>query len=660
MIAESAHKKNNPLAHGWLVVTMTAAYLSALFVQDLTRDLWLLWAVTAFLLTWAATSLWSAAKWGGIDFHFRGIAAPMWVFLVIVLLSTLWSTSISSSFVCAWVVAALPITFLLWTHQTNTAEAWPRLWSLLMIATTGVAAWGIIDVLFGAPLATASFIDSNALGALFNLVFFPTLFRYLNPTDEGGQSRLDRYLPVVALLSMTAGLFATHSRGAIGLWLLLCLVSFCLTAPLGRGRYRIFAALMLVAFANHLADRFSPAGPMKTPILEIENDSSLTHRLMLYRSALEIYKEHPLLGTGLGTFKYHYPAHRDLRENTTTGDLVHNDYLQFLLEGGPLLLLAFAALLLGTLGTLRRIHGPVLLRNRTSRPTPEVMESCGLLLGVLALFMHATVNFIFYSLPLSMLAGLFLAQANKSATPPGGTPGLHLPVRPSVAKACIVVVLGLPCAMLAVDATASYLFVAETRHPWIHEIRGDEIQAHKIATLLLAVRPSNADALRTRASIDHYRAKNSLAQNQQGFARLACRDYLRLLKVRTVDSYGLNGLALLILEFPGLSDCRHPDVGANPEALAKLAIHYNPTSAQPYFTLLDFYESKGLFQEAYELLTQHALPWFEMPIPLGAEMQARAEGRLLLERALVLSRLLKRDADTRALTEILSNHPPAK
>ena len=57
--------------------------------------------------------------------------------------------------------------------------------------------------------------------------------------------------------------------------------------------------------------------------------------------------EHPLLGTGLGTWSYILCAFPPRSEWSTTGYYAHNDYLQLAAEGGLLtLVLLFAGLIL--------------------------------------------------------------------------------------------------------------------------------------------------------------------------------------------------------------------------------------------------------------------------------------------------------------------------
>ena len=56
-------------------------------------------------------------------------------------------------------------------------------------------------------------------------------------------------------------------------------------------------------------------------------------RLLLWESAWQIIKTSPIIGTGIGTFFIVFPAVR-APADSTSGNYLHNDYLQFWLETG--------------------------------------------------------------------------------------------------------------------------------------------------------------------------------------------------------------------------------------------------------------------------------------------------------------------------------------
>ena len=77
-------------------------------------------------------------------------------------------------------------------------------------------------------------------------------------------------------------------------------------------------------------------------------------RLLLMDATLSIYRDNPLTGAGVFVFPLVYRTIREPMDNDSYGSFVHNDYLQFLAEGGPLLV---SALVLFSLATVWRFAG---------------------------------------------------------------------------------------------------------------------------------------------------------------------------------------------------------------------------------------------------------------------------------------------------------------
>ena len=74
-------------------------------------------------------------------------------------------------------------------------------------------------------------------------------------------------------------------------------------------------------------------------------------RAAFFRDGLRIFRDHPILGAGLGGFESLLYGYQDFRYETK---YVHNHYIQVLLDCGPVGLALYAALLVLTLGALSR------------------------------------------------------------------------------------------------------------------------------------------------------------------------------------------------------------------------------------------------------------------------------------------------------------------
>lgn len=137
-------------------------------------------------------------------------------------------------------------------------------------------------------------------------------------------------LMVPLIAAQAAGLWLTQSRAA---W-----AAFLITAGLwilrrieGARRWTAFAALGGLAFGLFI----------------YAQGRELTHGL-IWADTLRLWKEHPLLGCGLGRFHIEFPAYASeaLQARWPQGKVIvnfaHSEYLQVLAETGVLGLLAFA------------------------------------------------------------------------------------------------------------------------------------------------------------------------------------------------------------------------------------------------------------------------------------------------------------------------------
>jgi hypothetical protein len=221
----------------------------------------------------------------------------------------------------------------------------------------------------------------------------------------------------------------------------------------------------------------------------LTQDASTSTRLMIWKSTLAIVRDHPLVGTGWGTFAAHYPAYRDPKENTSSGTLAHNDYLQLASEGGIPALILFGGIVAGLLLQLKSaLRMP---------PSVRTLEAAGLLLAALALFIHAVVNFIFYYAFMNILTGLLVGRAMQLLYPAGlGT--RRIPQLAQVGSATKLLVAGLATLLLAGPLILQ--LVAQTalvgKQPGLAVIKRvwPNADAYSIAKFIAALRPTSVIA----------------------------------------------------------------------------------------------------------------------------------------------------------------------
>jgi O-antigen ligase len=162
--------------------------------------------------------------------------------------------------------------------------------------------------------------------------------------------------------ALFASVFATGSRASAILIGVQIIVLLCLSGRAVR-RTAVKVGIAIVLFTALVG----------LPVLrrQLENPDVLTHRREMLLSALQMTRDRPWMGFGLGTFEIVYPAYAHFDSGARV-DHAHNDWAEWAAEGG----LPFCLMLLGLAGGAIR---------------PAFRSLWGL--GILSVFIHSLVDF---------------------------------------------------------------------------------------------------------------------------------------------------------------------------------------------------------------------------------------------------------------------------
>lgn len=287
------------------------------------------------------------------------------------------------------------------------------------VGATAAAVWALAEAAGGEPRPFASFGNPIFLGTALASSLPVALSRAYS--SEGRASAL--WGAGVAL--QASALALTHSRSAV----LGLLVGLALCA-LARMNGRRLAAAVVTAAGLIAAAAWLFRG------------REWTHGL-IWRDSLALWRAHPLLGCGLGRFHLEFPAFASAAlkarwpEGRVIVNFAHNEYLQTLVETGPLGVAALAAVPVCAWLAMRRDPSA---ENRFDR--------CAAASGALALFASA-----FVSPDLRFGASAFAAFALLGAASPAVPRGVALPA--VVPASALLVFFGLAAqAPLAVRRNA--------------------------------------------------------------------------------------------------------------------------------------------------------------------------------------------------------------
>ncbi|TDI30001.1 MAG: O-antigen ligase domain-containing protein [Acidobacteria bacterium] len=215
-----------------------------------------------------------------------------------------------------------------------------------------------------------------------------------------------RLLPAAAAAAMGLALLLTRSHGAFAA-LLAMVFLWSLTAARRRSRWTLTA--LAVALLGFLVVIWSRDGVVTAGL-----DGPAVLRWRNFQTAVAMFLDRPVAGSGGGGYGAAYPAYRLPGDNETR--FVHNSYLQLLVEHGLTILLPLGAVLM--------VWGRAVRRAARAAPPPLA----GVAFGLGAFLLHNLVDFSGL-LPATLwtacaLAGLLVGQLDA-----GGLPGQAVPGR---------------------------------------------------------------------------------------------------------------------------------------------------------------------------------------------------------------------------------------
>lgn len=533
--------------------------------------------------------------------------------LVLPSLSPLPEISLSTSLA----LAALPAVFLLSRTIAADSMLCRNLELLASAIAVAVMLFGVLEFLIIRIRPSSLFLDSNLLAAFANAFLFAAYGRFLGRWQSAGFRSAFRSAPAAIVTAAILVLIATTSLGGLLCFLAVAGLMTLIAGRRGRAAWQglllmlTLAGLMYQFVYSYQTHRPSPLARIAVEATQdghapANQAGFLTERRELALSALAIYRDQPWYGSGTGTFKALYPAYRSKLDRSTGGNLVHNDYIQFLMEGGPLLLLPLFGILGALLVALAKAWQQ--FGSRSIPASGGDYRRLGFAAGGLALAMQAVPNFVFYAISLSALMGYFLAQirpTSSSATAPAtvrSTPAWLVPAGAALAALILVLFIGLPSAFLHVRSGDCTLRMCA-------QLRRVETSLPQFAKILTAIQPSWLPG--REYLIDFYRLKAEAASSRQErrrFAGEAIFESSTLLARYPLAYPQYLTLAALLETYPDQQDWLAQGVPASPEALYRKALDHDPTLAIARVKLATILRERNELRAAFSLLID-GLEW---------------------------------------------------
>ena len=161
-----------------------------------------------------------------------------------------------------------------------------------------------------------------------------------------------------ALLMSVAIVFSLSRAGILCALFSLILFAACLGLATGFRKYTLLLFFLVAAVVVIAAGVGTEIVVRRFEEAALGRSASWADRLDLSRSGLRLFREFPLWGTGLGTFRFAFERFQSGRFGDHVADFLHNDWLQVFCETGILGgLLVVGAALVFVLGTARAALG---------------------------------------------------------------------------------------------------------------------------------------------------------------------------------------------------------------------------------------------------------------------------------------------------------------
>ena len=300
---------------------------------------------------------------------------PVLAFMVICPFSLFWSNSPMVSLLELPLFLTGPILYFIVVNNIKGEHQINRLLTALLIISSLLGIYGIfqyngIDFAFW----KGNIARSQVFGLFGNVNYFAEYMIVPLPLAISlffaCRNRVHKVLLLVGILVMGGSLILTFTRGSyLAIGISSTFMFFLYLVSRGKGFIKehkkifiiILAFIILVTFLFALPNPLNKSGTViskiksRISISQFTKGSSLKRRIAIWGFTTMIIKDHPILGSGLGTFKYNSLNYQakffDQGENRRLypygiADKVHNEYLQLGAELGMLGLGIFLWLLI--------------------------------------------------------------------------------------------------------------------------------------------------------------------------------------------------------------------------------------------------------------------------------------------------------------------------
>jgi O-antigen ligase len=372
----------------WLTLGVMALWAARLWLMPRPKLLWppVCWLVVAFALYAIARYLTAE-----IEYVARAemIQVVIYAFLFLAIVNNLHRQESAQLITLTLVFLAMAIAFYaIYQFVTNSTRVWALHTPYL-------------------HRGTGTFVSPNNLAGFLEMIL-PLALAY---TITSRMKALPKVFTGYAALVILAGIVVTVSRGSWIATVLALLIFFAVLTFHHTYRAPAVALLALIVVGGfYFVPRdvifLSRVKSIKSENGNLADDS----RLLIWRDALQLWRENPWWGIGPAHFDYRFGKYRpELIQKSP--DRVHNDYLNTLTDFGivgiALVLAAVITVFACAIWTWRYVRGsPNTLGEHRSNKLALVLGAC---IGLVAILIHSFMDFNMHIPANALIAVLLMA-----------------------------------------------------------------------------------------------------------------------------------------------------------------------------------------------------------------------------------------------------------
>lgn len=309
----------------------------------------------------------------------------------------------------------LPLWYLVVLNFLDRHSRWRPLVITLVLIVMMICVYSLVQMFVFRVQPTAFFVQQNTNAAFLNVAAFMAMSLLVVGNDSVSQFQKRCLYAGLILIYFT--LFSIAGRGALlgNLAGLILLSGILITGNQRRTILPLFLSIIIAFIASGTANGWNTGSrfmELGEEMLHIQDDSipgtvdreplgSVAERFLIWRATLQMFSDDtPWYGSGYGSFHMRYPAYRSPRD-TSAGQYVHNDFLQFLVEfgyPGIVLCSGFVAYFL--------VRAVRLFRSRQQNRT----EAAAMLSVLLATSVHSLFSYNFHIPVLLLLTALCMGR----------------------------------------------------------------------------------------------------------------------------------------------------------------------------------------------------------------------------------------------------------